>query len=322
LVTELQRLADGRLIAPVTQDANGEIGLLAKSAESLRQGLTGIISKAKHASASVANGSQAMYQSASVILDDAEDQSRITLNMAQTMEELEKTIRNISEVADAARRQADVAGESAMEGKTLVDDLVKTMHSVANRLSGAVDEVSAFVNCVRNISNLTQQVKEIADQTNLLALNAAIEAARAGEQGRGFAVVADEVRKLADKSSQSASQIEAVTKEIESSTVSVENSINQSNLELASGVAISEQTSVSLISAFDGVNAVRQEIGQIADGVREQKQAVEAVRHQSTQLAQQSEQNSLSVRQIHGNLDQMNVNAKDLQDALFVFQVD
>lgn len=321
LVAELQRLADGKLASPVNLKAYGEIGLLAKNAESLRMGLTDIITKAKDSSLAVANGSHEMYVSASVILQDAESQSEIAASMARTMEELERTIRNISEEAETVREASEAAGDSALEGQKLVQGLVQTMHSVADRLSGAVGEVSAFVNCARNISSLTQQVKEIADQTNLLALNAAIEAARAGEQGRGFAVVADEVRKLADKSSKSASQIETVTRELEASTISVERSIIQGSKELEIGVDNSDQVSTSLTTAFGAVNAVRREIGNIADAVLEQRKSVESVVSQAELLARQSEQNSASVRLIHGNLDQMNLHSKDLQESMFAFQV-
>lgn len=321
LVAELQRLADGHLASPVNVQASGETGLLAKNAELLRKGLADIIAKAKDSSTAVVSGSQEMYESASVILYKAESQSDIATSMASAMEELEATIRIISEEAEAVRRESAVAGENALAGQKLVEGLIDGVNSVANRLSGTVQEVSAFVNSARSISSLTQQVKEIADQTNLLALNAAIEAARAGEQGRGFAVVADEVRKLAEISAKSANQIEIVTKELVASTTSVEQSILEGNKDLANGISRSDQVLTSLTSAIEGVNVVRREIGQIADAVLEQRKAVELVASQSGHLARQSEENSASVKQIHGGLDQMNKYSSHLQTAMLAFQI-
>lgn len=321
LVDELQRLADGKLAHPVKLHASGEIGLLAKNAESLRQGLTDIISKAKDSSSAVANGSSEMYQSASAILRDAENQSEIATSMARAMEELGHTISEISREAEAVKNNAESAGESAQVGKKLVEDQTQAIHGVAVKLSNAVEKVSEFADCAHNISALTQEVKEIADQTNLLALNAAIEAARAGEQGRGFAVVAEEVRKLADKSAKSANQIALVTQALEGNTAAVGRSIIESNQELAVVASNSDQVSASLASNFGAIAAIGHELGHITDAVFEQRRTVVLIATQSEQLARQSEQNSASVRLIHGNLDQMNLFSRDLLDSMFVFQV-
>ncbi len=321
LVAELQRLAEGKLAAPVDVKTTGEIGLLAHSAESLRQGLADIIGRARDSSASVATGSSEMYQLASLILHDAEQQRIIAADMAETMTTLEQTIGEIGDEAEAVRQETEVASQSALAGQQLAEDLISTIHAVASEQSHAVQELNEFVECARNISMLTQQVKDIAAQTNLLALNAAIEASRAGDQGRGFAVVADEVRKLADKSAASAVQIEKMSNILEASSKSVERAIVDSNARLANGVADTGHVSESLATAIDSADKVRREIGAIADAVSQQRRAVEDVARQAGELARQSEQNSVAVRQIHGNLDQMNMYSKNLQESMFVFQV-
>jgi len=321
LVAELKRLADGQLASPVNVNASGETKVLARNAELLRKGLADIITKAQDSSVAVVSGGREMHDSASVILREAQSQSEIATGMASAMEELEATIKNISEEAEAVRRESTEVGQCALTGQNLVEDLIKDMHTVSNHLSGAANNVSVFVNNAHSISSLTQQVKDIAEQTNLLALNAAIEAARAGDQGRGFAVVADEVRQLAEKSAKSAMQIDVVTKELVASTTSVEQSIIEGNKELANGVLRSDQVSAALASAIEGVRDVGRDIGLIADAVLEQHKAAEFIAGQSEQLARQSEENAESVMRIHGGINQMNTCSSNLQSAMLAFRI-
>jgi methyl-accepting chemotaxis protein len=321
LVSELRRLAEGELRSPVILDATGEFGLLAQSADSLRRDLSQVLVNAQQASGVVVSGTEQVNGSAARMLRESEQQSDIATSLAATMEELEQTISSISEKAELARQEAEAAGSNAHTGEVLVGELIQEVRSVSGKLAAIVEEVSQFVSSARSISAMTQQVKDIADQTNLLALNAAIEAARAGEQGRGFAVVADEVRKLAEKSSNSASDIEAVSRQLESSTSTLERMINEGSEALSSAVVRSDRVSGVLVSAIGEVRIVGESIAAIADAVQEQQKAVALVADQTGHLAQQSERSAAVIREISDNLDQMQAHSGKLQQAMRAFKI-
>jgi methyl-accepting chemotaxis protein len=321
LVNELRRLAEGELRAPVALQATGEFGLLAQNAESLRRDLSQVLVNAQQASGVVVSGTEQVHGSATRMLRESEQQSDIATSLAATMEELEHTITSISEKAELARSEAEEAGKNAHTGEDLTDELIRDVRAVSEKLGTIVEGVSRFVSSARSISAMTQQVKDIADQTNLLALNAAIEAARAGEQGRGFAVVADEVRKLAEKSSNSASDIESVSRELEAGTASLERMINEGSEALSVAVTRGDRVSEVLDSAIEGVKVVSDSVAAIADAVQEQQKAVAQVAAQTEHLAQQSERSAETIRDISGNLDQMQSHSAHLQHAMRAFKI-
>jgi methyl-accepting chemotaxis protein len=321
LVSELRRLAEGELRASVALQTTGEFGLLAQNAESLRRDLSQVLVNAQQASGVVFAGTEQVHGSATRMLRESEQQSDIATSLAATMEELEQTISSISEKSELARSEAEEAGKNAHIGEDLVDELISDVRGVSAKLDTIVEGVSQFVGSARSISAMTQQVKDIADQTNLLALNAAIEAARAGEQGRGFAVVADEVRKLAEKSSNSASDIESVSRELEAGTASLERMINEGSEALSVAVTRSDRVSEVLDSAIGGVKVVSDSVAAIADAVQEQQKAVALVAAQTEHLAQQSERSAETIRDISGNLNQMQSHSAQLQDAMRAFKI-
>ena len=321
LVADLQRLADGDLTMAVDRGAKGEIGQLASNTEVLRSQLVNLIGSAQQSSSAVMAGSHDMHAAASGILRESEVQSGIAAALASTMEQMQAAIESVSADAQRVSSQAGDARASTVAGQEMVSALIADVGAVAEKLAATNAVVAQFVESARSIGNLTQQVKEIADQTNLLALNAAIEAARAGEQGRGFAVVADEVRKLAEKSSRSAGEIETVTRNLENDTAAVERAINEGNDRLAEGVQRSGEVATRLDATIHAADAVSHNINAIADAVREQLQAIAGVADKSEQLALQSEGNSAAVRQIYGSADQLKAHSESLQQSMQVFRL-
>jgi methyl-accepting chemotaxis protein I, serine sensor receptor len=321
LVIDLQTLTSGNLANRVDVNVAGEIGQLARGIELLRQQLLQLIGNAKQSSGAVYAGTGELSGSANEIMSSADRASSTATSLAASMEEMLCSIEQVAGSAGDVARDATKAEESVFFSRDVVRKLLDEVVGIQRDLNATSVAVAEFVKNARNIASLTQNVKEIADQTNLLALNAAIEAARAGEQGRGFAVVADEVRKLAEKSAQSANEIDAVTRQLEVGTITVERTISEGNARISASAAKSSEVSAALDQAISGVHSATRSVEQIAVAIQEQRSTIDTVASQSDELARMAEENSAAVRQIRSNAEQMNHFASHLQDSLASFRV-
>jgi len=198
---------------------------------------------------------------------------RQTEQSAAAAAAIEQVVENISAIARSAESVHDLARESLKrsgQGNESLEKLMGQVRSVESAVTGIADSVNQFMQSTDAISIMTREVKDIAEQTNLLALNAAIEAARAGEQGRGFAVVADEVRKLAEKSARSALEIDAITRKLGQQSVAVKDAIADGLEHLTNSRASADAVQNVLSAASDTVAQVGRGLDEIAHATEEQ----------------------------------------------------
>ncbi|MCB1954274.1 MAG: methyl-accepting chemotaxis protein [Rhodocyclaceae bacterium] len=254
-----------------------EIGRSAAAFNSMMDKLQPLIARVRDASMQVAAQADTLSRQADLVEGASCRQAQATDSVATAVGQM------VGSVAGVARGCADVRALSEHsrtvtdQGNASLGTLAGRLHEVEEAVGRITDRVGEFVSRTGSISTMTQQVKEIANQTNLLALNAAIEAARAGEAGRGFAVVADEVRKLAEKSGSSAAEIDAITGRLAADSTEVQGAIDAGLAVLQSCHESMEQVSGVLDQARRAASEAAEGIGSISEATVEQNRTGEFI---------------------------------------------
>ena len=242
----------------------------------------------------------------------ASEQSVQAAEVASSIEEMTHTIMDSTKNANLAASTALEAGEKAKEGGKVVVETINGINRIANVVSESAGTIQKLGNSSNQIGEIIQVIDEIADQTNLLALNAAIEAARAGEQGRGFAVVADEVRKLAERTTKATQEIAQMIKKIQDDTIGAVQAIEMGTSEAEKGKELAQKAGNSLNDIIDNFERVSNIINQLAVATEEQSSTseqissnVEAINRVTHQSAEGTQQISLAAENLHHLTDNL-----------------
>jgi methyl-accepting chemotaxis protein len=242
------------------------------------------------------------------VAESSVSQSNSSSAMAASVEEMSVSINTVSNSAQDARAMAREAGAISEQGGQVIEQTRDEMAAIARIVSNASAAIGALGEESRQITRMVNVIKEVADQTNLLALNAAIEAARAGEQGRGFAVVADEVRKLAERTAQSTLDISGMVNKIQASTAGAVNEMAEVVRQVETGQSLAQKAGEHMKMIREEAGRVSSAVAEISDALQEQSQASHDVARHVESIAQMTDKNNASAEEAAGNakrLDQL-----------------
>ena len=250
---------------------------------------------------SLASGAQSVAASAHLMVTTSNEvasasnmQSEAASDMAATVEEMTVSINHVADRAQEANRLSSESGQLATTGEKVIGQTVADIQDIATTVKEAAKMIEGLEQHSQEISKVVAVIKEVADQTNLLALNAAIEAARAGEQGRGFAVVADEVRKLAERTSTSTQQIAHTIDAMRGSASDAVGSMQRVVTKVTAGVERAQEANTAIHQIGGGSRSAVAMVEEIASAIREQGSATNNIAMQVERIAQMSEESSAS----------------------------
>jgi len=318
----LAKMSSGDLTVRMEGDYKGDYIILKDSINKLAHNFGETISEVISAVQATASASTQISSSAEELASGAQEQSSQTAEVASAIEEMAKTIIETASNSTAAAESAKHSGNVAKDGGVVVRETVQGMNRISEVVNNAAETVKDLGKSSDQIGEIVQVIDDIADQTNLLALNAAIEAARAGEQGRGFAVVADEVRKLAERTTKATKEIATMIKQIQTETTGAVLSITAGTDEVQKGIELADKAGSALSEIIKGSDKVVDMVNQVAAAGEQQSTTAEQISRNIETINNVAQESAAGVQQIARAAEDLNKLTENLQNLVSGFKID
>ena len=293
----------------------------AKAFNDLMDSFQGIVGKICYNSAQVAETAETLIGAAKRVAGGSDQQRGAAQSTMHAMEEMNIGINQVAETAELTAANAQSARELSKKGADIVDRASAEIERIAKSVEQSAQVVAALGERSSAISGIVRTIHDIADQTNLLALNAAIEAARAGEQGRGFAVVADEVRKLAERTTAATGEISTMIGAIQSETQTAITSIQQGSTQARSGAELARQAAESLQQINLGAQQTMEKIEAIASAIQQQSANGHNITGHVQDILKMAEENNATASRTLQEASQLDTLALNLKEVGNVFKL-
>ncbi len=320
-VDAARAIASGNLRGRIDVDRQDEAGHLLQALAEMQGNLGRMISSITQNSEQLQHTARALTGTAQRILQDSTQQADSATSMAAAMEQMIQNIAQVSTHAHDAKGISAHSGQLADSGGQVILGVVDGMNRIAEAVTSSSETITELGRSSEEIHSIIQVIKSIAEQTNLLALNAAIEAARAGEAGRGFAVVADEVRNLAARTAHSTQEITDMIGRIRSNTHLAVDSMQAGVTRVNDGVTLAHQAGDSINEIRDGAQRAAQVVEEISQTIGEQSNASSEVAQRVEQIAQMAQHNAQAVNELAHSAEELERVAQGMRNAVMQFQV-
>ena len=298
-----------------------EIGDLMTSLDRFLQTIRQTVRQLVDIAASVSNATAEISASTDAMAAAADEQSMQATHVSASVEEMSKTVLENSRSASLTAETAGTAKKAAEHGGSVVEETIAGMRRIAQVVDRSADTVKTLGKSSDQIGEIVLVIEDIADQTNLLALNAAIEAARAGEQGRGFAVVADEVRRLAERTTKATKEIADMIRRIQHDTAEAVRSMEQGTEEVSKGIKLADAAGNSLLEIVEISQRVTDMITHIASASEQQAGASESIAKSVLQISMVTQESASGIQQIARTAEELNGLTDTLQRLIDKFQL-
>jgi len=321
MVEGINKLAQKDLTFKVDIDAKDEIGLMAaelnQAVSQLHETLTIVSTNTEQ----LASAATEVSSSSEELSAGSKEQTNQTAQVSTAIEEMTATIVETSKNTTEAAERSKGAAAKSQEGSRLADDTSRGMEEIVQASSQTLQNIKNLAEKATAIGEIIKVIDDIADQTNLLALNAAIEAARAGEQGRGFAVVADEVRKLAERTTKATKEVADTIKGIQTDVSIANNQMEESGATVNKGKQLVVQTTASLNEIFTAIEGVQEMMRQIATASEQQSAAAEQISKSVENVDRISKESSTGAEQAATAAEQLNRQTEELRKLVGEFKL-
>ncbi|KGR34707.1 methyl-accepting chemotaxis protein [Vibrio campbellii] len=317
----IKLMASKNLSVPFGMDCKDEYGDVARELEKTRRQLHDVIQMQINASDELATLTEVMTLSMSETKESAQEEFNEIDQLATAMSEMSSTVQTVADHAQTASSLTEQASTQAVTGQQFLQKTVSKMSELSSDIASSASAVNQVEERVDAIGSVVGTIQGISEQTNLLALNAAIEAARAGEAGRGFAVVADEVRNLAQRTQQATVEIQEMITQLQSSATSAVELMEKSVVEAAEGVELVSNAGSELDGIVGQVTQINDMNFQIATASGQQSSVAEEMSQNLTNVRELVEASVVVVTELLETSEMMQNNAEELDKKIKSFEV-
>ena len=317
----LKIMANGNFTVRVKGNYKGDHQLIKDNINTVNESLSQALQKVSESILATASASNQISASVEEMAAGAGEQTHQTTEVAQAIEQMTRTIIDNTKNASIAADTAKSSGDKAFKGGSVVEDTIQGMMRIADVVEKSSVTVEALGKSSDEIGEIIQVIDDIADQTNLLALNAAIEAARAGEQGRGFAVVADEVRKLAERTTKATKEIAGMIKQIQKDTVEAVESMKQGKHEVENGKEMANKAGEVLREIIAEAQKVSDVAALVAAASEEQSASAEEISKNVESISNVTQESAAGSQQIAKSAEDLSNLTHNLENLMSHFKI-